>query len=58
MNKVNNKSEEFDALKWIRKVRDTNYEKYKHLSTKEYIELINKKAQKFVKNKKSGKKVS
>jgi len=55
MNKRKKSKEEFKVMEWIRKVRDKNYEKYKDLNPKDYVELMNKEAKKFEQKKLSTK---
>ena len=37
---INKKEKSFDAVKWVREVRDKMYEENKHLSTAEYFKKI------------------
>ena len=40
------KTKTFDCVKWVREIRDANYEKYKHLSTKEFAKKLSESARK------------
>ena len=38
------KKKEFDAVEWVRQVRDENYRKYGHLPTREFLLALEKEA--------------
>ena len=43
---MNKKEKKFDAVKWVREIRDKFYEEHKHLSIKEYMKAHLQEAEK------------
>ncbi len=44
---MNKKEKKFDAVKWVREIRDKFYEEHKHLSMEEYLAAHKMEAEKF-----------
>lgn len=43
---MSSKEKEFDAVKWVREIRDKFYQEHKHLNGEQYIKAIRDEARK------------